>query len=277
MDLLKTVTQHLPELSTKTEILSNITSAKGNRCQNELIDGKCSRIMHLIDGEEICFYCQDIEEQYRKVAEEVKVNHINKPLSQLMKYFEDKSLMNEDLKPCTIKGYVPVTESQKVARETAVEYIKNFDGRSGLLFFGNPGSGKSHLLSGIVKGIIGQHGKSAIFISLPRLLSELKATFGKKDKNEMDILMALYAVDLLVIDEIGGERTDANDEGTPWAKKKLNEIVDARAGKATCYSSNYDFEQLLNLYGERDFSRIVQYAEPIQVNGPNDRLKRFQK
>ncbi|MBF6841885.1 hypothetical protein, partial [Acinetobacter baumannii] len=124
MDLIKTVTQHLPELSTKTEILSNINSAKGSRCQNELIDGTCSRIMHVIDGEEFCFYCRDLEEQYRKVADEVKVNHINKPFSQLMKNFEDKSLMNEDLKHCTIKGYVPFTESQIEARKAAVDYIK---------------------------------------------------------------------------------------------------------------------------------------------------------
>lgn len=267
----------MPELSTKTEILSNIHSATGSRCQNELVDGKCNRITHVIDGEEICFYCQDIEKEYQKVAEEVKMNHINKPFSQLMKNFEDKSLMNEDLKPCTINGYAPVTESQKIAKNEAIKYVRDFDGRSGLIFYGNPGSGKSHLLSGIVKGVMSQHGKSALFISLPRLLSELKATFGKKDVNEMDILLALYRVDLLIIDEIGGERKDAEDEGTPWAKKKLNEIVDARAGKATCYSSNYNFDQLLKLYGERDFSRIVQYADPVQVEGPNNRLKRFQK
>lgn len=232
--------------------------------------------MHLIDGEEICFYCQDIEEQYRKVAEEVKVNHINKPFSQLMKNFEDKSLMNEDLRHCTINGYVPVTESQITARKAAVDFIQNYDGKRGIIFFGNPGAGKSHLLSGIVKGVISQHQKSALFITLNRLLSELKGTFGKPGINEMDILKALYSVDLLIIDELGGERENADDRGKAWAKTKLNEVVDARAGKATCYSSNYSPEQLEKMYGERDFSRIVQYADPVQVHGPNKRLERFQ-
>lgn len=233
--------------------------------------------MHVIDEKEICFYCQDIEQQYQKVAEEVKVNHINKPFTRLMKNFEDNSLMNEDLMPCTINGYVPVTDSQKEARQLAIDYIHNFDGKTGIIFFGNPGAGKSHLLSGIVKGVISQHKKSALFITLNRLLSEIRGTFGKSDVNEMDILKALYAVDLLVIDELGGERENADDRGKAWAKTKLNEVVDARAGKATCYSSNYSPEQLVQMYGERDFSRIVQYADPVQVHGPNNRLKRFQK
>lgn len=185
--------------------------------------------------------------------------------------------MNDDLKPCTIKGYIPVTETQEKAKAEAIKYVREFDGIKGLLFFGNPGAGKSHLLSGMIKGVISQHEKSAIFISLPRLLSELKGTFGKQDINAQDIMRKLYAVDLLIVDEIGGERIDAEDEGTPYAKKILNEIVDARAGKSTCYSSNYNFKQLRAMYGERDFSRIVQYADPVKVEGPNNRLERFMK
>lgn len=259
------------------ESLSNTVSLTNQRCENILTDGPCRRIMHNVEGENICFYCQDIHKQDLEIAKNVKQAHINKPFNELMKNFDDKSLMNEDLKPCTIKGYIPVTESQQQAREKSVQYIKNFDNRSGLLFYGNPGSGKSHLLSGIVKGVIGQHGKSAIFITLNRLLSEIKGTFGKQDRNEMDILAALYAVDLLVIDELGGERENADDKGKSWSKMKLNEIVDARAGKATCFSSNYNFDQLLKMYGERDFSRIVQYAEPVKVEGPNKRMERFQQ
>lgn len=241
-------------------------------------DIPCNKQLVIEDGEEKCILCDVNKEHDQAVADRVIQLEAERPVREVLKHFSDFSLMNEDLKKSTFKGYTPHTPEQHEAKQLCMDYVKNFNGRSGLFLFGKPGIGKSHLLASVSRNVMAKHGKTAIFISFPRLLREIKETYNNANPmTEGMILNALEKVDLLVIDDLGAERADMDDKGRAWAKGKLNEVADFRVGKSTLYSSNYEFEELFEMYGERDFSRMVQYADPVYVVGPNLRLQRFMK
>lgn len=226
------------------------------------------------DDKEFCFHCEVIAAEDKKVSEEITVWIQNREVDELLATFKEKSLMNRDLEGATLQSFIPQNDLQKEALVKAEEYVNSFDKKKGLFFFGTPGLGKSHLAASIVKAVIGlKH--TGIFISLPRLMTELKATYNKKSTlSETEVLGALQKVDLLVLDDLGVER-DGKDEASAWAKQKVYEIVDSRVGQATIFTTNFTGKELLGMYGERDFSRMVQNCEVVKMDGKNYRLKDF--
>lgn len=246
----------------------NTISVSDNRCPT------CKRKFLFKEGQEYCFHCEVIAKEDQKISQEVSQWINNREVNELQEYFKDKSLINRDLEKASLTTYFPQTETQRLALIQANEYVESFDKRMGLIMQGRPGIGKSHLAASIVKEIIKKK-NTGIFISLPRLMTELKATYSKKSElKEVDLLNALQRVDLLVMDDLGVER-DGKDEASAWVKQKIYEIVDSRIGRATIYTTNFTGKELLQMYGERDFSRMVQNCSVVKMAGENYRLKDF--
>jgi DNA replication protein DnaC len=249
--------------------LNNTTSVSNNRCPD------CRRKFVLKDGKEFCFYCELIAPEDKKVSDEVSKWISNREVNELLSTFKEKSLMNRDLEQATFENYNPQNDSQIKALEKAKDYAANFDKQTGLVFQGRPGLGKSHIAAAIAKEVI-QRKYTCIFISLPRLMTELQATYNKNSQTtELELLKALQKVDLLILDDLGVERTKNDDNGFSWAKRKIYEIVDSRIGQATIYTTNFSGKELLSMYGERDFSRMVQNCQAIKMDGENYRLEVF--
>lgn len=259
--------QQLKNLSMLADLKDTISTGD-NRCS------VCKRLYLIKEGKEFCFYCEVIAKEDKKVSEEATKWVMNREVDELLTAFKKKSLMNKDLEEASLVSYSPQNETQKQALIKANEYIDGFDKKQGLVIQGKPGLGKSHLAAAIVKEII-KNKFTGIFISLPRLMTELKATYSKQsDLREVDILNGLQKVDLLVMDDLGVER-DGKDEASVWAKNKVYEIVDSRVGQATIYTTNFTAKELFTMYGERDFSRMVQYCSVVKVEGQNYRLRDF--
>ncbi|MET3700160.1 DNA replication protein DnaC [Bacillus oleivorans] len=246
-------------------------SASDKRCPS------CQRLYLLENGNEFCFYCEVVSEEDKKIGEEAFSWVEKREVIELLEKFKTKSLMNRDLEEATFETYKPVNESQKIAYQKCLRYVETFDGRKGLILQGKPGLGKSHLASSIAKKLI-QSKYTCIFISLPRLLTELQGTYNKKsDTSELELLTAIQKADLLILDDLGAERTQKDDEGNTWARRKIFEVVDSRIGSATVYTTNYSGAELLKMYGERDFSRMVQNCEAIKLDGENYRISKFKE
>jgi DNA replication protein DnaC len=255
-------------LSNIQNLLKNTISVSDNRCP------ACKRKFMIKDGEEYCFHCTEIAPEDNKVSEEVGAWIANREVDELATAFKKKSLMNKDLEDATLSSYLPQNETQKQALKQAYEYVDSFDKVHGMFLQGRPGIGKSHLAASIVKELI-QKKHTGIFISLPRLMTELKATYDKNsDLKEADLLAALQKVDLLVMDDLGVER-NGKGQATAWAQSKIYEIVDSRIGKATIYTTNFSANELLDMYGERDFSRMVQDCTSVKMAGDNYRFRNF--
>ncbi|MED1406707.1 ATP-binding protein, partial [Bacillus mycoides] len=52
---------------------------------------------------------------------------------------------------------------------------------------------------------------------------------------------------------------------------------DSRIGKSTLFTTNFDIDKLAEMYGERDFSRMMENAEVLEMYGDNYRLRNFKK
>jgi DNA replication protein DnaC len=276
---LRAIQNMLGSLNSTTSInpyLNKVTVAD-NKCSD------CGRKLVIENGREFCFRCDEILPTDKAISKETKSRHEQMKLEKAMSGFKDVSLMNVSLESATLNEYKAVTDSQKAAKKRAAEYIMNFDGRTGLCFMGKPGVGKSHIGASIAKAVAKQKiendmWRTSIFISMPRLLTEIKSTYNREsDRTEMDILRGLQRADLLVIDDLGAERFDENDKGGKWSKAKLFEIADSRAGKATIFTTNYTFAELIAMYGERDFGRMMENVEPVKMDGQDYRLRNFER
>ena len=65
------------------------------------------------------------------------------------------------------------------------------------------------------------------------------------------------------------------DDAAGWARGKVYEVIDSRIGMATIYTTNFTGKKLFEMYGERDFSRMVQYCTTLKIEGKNHRLENF--
>jgi DNA replication protein DnaC len=190
--------------------------------------------------------------------------------------FNHNSLINDKLKHACFDNYEPRNDFQKHAKKTSLQFVDTFSKEEphNLLFTGSYGIGKSHLAVAIIKRLMEKE-CSSVFISVPKLLTKLKATYNKKSEHtEDELLTALEQVDCLVLDDVGAEH-GTKDHNQSWAVSKVFEVVDSRIGKHTIYTTNLNGIDLQGKVGARNFSRMMQDTEIVRVQGEDYRLRNF--
>lgn len=229
-----------------------------------------------------CWPCY-IAEEDRKNAMIAVQNHAKMKAKRMF----DSEFTNPKLARATFENYKPqpnYREQQEKIKEYCMRYAKNFnkDKPVSLMLQGKYGVGKSHLLSAAGKVIENNHGITFIAVSMPKLFTLIKNSFDKKGKySEAELLQLIADADLLLLDDIGAEiskakpkdkRSDEEEEEFSWAKTKAFEIFDSRVGKHNLYTSNFDNAKLLQHYGEREFSRMMEDTYSYILPGDNYRL-----
>lgn len=115
--------------------------------------------------------------------------------------------------------------SLKVATELALDWIERWpevEGR-GLLFLGQPGTGKTHLVVGIARKLIENKGARVLFYEERQLFKEIQATFGAAAaRAESDVLRPILDAEVLILDDLGAGRT------THWAREVLHDVITHR-------------------------------------------------
>jgi DNA replication protein DnaC len=96
------------------------------------------------------------------------------------------------------------------------------DNGEGMWFLGSPGTGKSHLAY-----LISQHalaaGRSVAIYTGPRLLDEIRRTYGEDDSGStLDLIDRLTTVELLHIEDLAVARP------TDWVLEQLYNIINGR-------------------------------------------------
>lgn len=132
-----------------------------------------------------------------------------------------------------------------------------------LLLWGEPGRGKTTLLSGLASESV-EAGRTVLFRPLPDLLQEIKATFNPTNPtNESELIQLLKTVPELYLDDIGAE----NPSG--WEGDRLYQILNHRHNEhlLTALSSNLGPKLLADRLGERLYGRIKRMALPVYVGG----------
>src|SRR5699024_9908673 len=188
--------------------------------------------------------CGDIKlaKEALAIREQIKVDRMHD-------FFNEHSLINRSLQEATLENYEPTSDRLAVAKSEIETYINEFDGKKNLLLHGTYGTGKSHLSVSATKKLM-EKGYTCLFLSLPKLLTKIRDTYGGNGMSEDKLLNYIQSVDLLVLDDLGAEQR------TDWAITKLFEVMDDRAGKSTIYTTNLSSDELKEQMGERNFSRI---------------------
>lgn len=218
--------------------------------------------------------CEDI-----RLAKEAEEAHRRMQLKKIQEIFKDNSLINKSLEKATFDNYHPPTDELRQAKEIVRKFVDEFDldQPCNLLLKGTYGTGKSHLSISATKAIV-EKGYSALFLSVPKLFTKIKASYDRNTNFSEDELLELVGtVDLLVLDDIGAEYTnlrggDANDN---WSQTKLFEVMDARSGRHTIYTTNLSSAELEVKVGPRNLSRMLDNAEVVIMDGPDYRRKKF--
>lgn len=158
----------------------------------------------------------------------------------------------------------------KNAVETCQNFVKNFNSDyHNLFFYGTVGTGKSFLSGCVAKELI-EKGNVVIYFSSNSLFELLsKNSFDFKAKEEFNHLLDdLYNCDLLIIDDLGTELTNA------FVASQLFSCLNERhiRKKATIISTNLSLEELRDRYSDRIFSRITSNFEVCKLTGPDIRM-----
>lgn len=204
--------------------------------------------------------------------------------------------IQKDLEDVTFDDYVPKTKAQVEALSLTKEFVEG-DHQS-LLFQGDPGTGKSHLFRCAARELEKQKteheerdwqgniikyqvNKIVLFAKVPELMKLIQSTYNRYENksglDETTILETLSNADVLILDEIAGERSRSDGGFESWSSDIIYQILDHRQGKRNLYNTNYSSSEFKKKYGEtqgkRILSRMASGAKILQVEGPDHRMK----
>src|SRR5207245_9987237 len=162
------------------------------------------------------------------------------------------------------------------------EFVPGASGQRALVFCGPPGTGKTHLLSAMLRELAARKGVRGRFEEFFLLLSDIRDGFSR-GLSSREWLEPLRQVDVLAIDEIGkGGKNRDFEQGI------LDEILSVRynAGRPTLLATNYprpgtvgwefkadgqSAENLEQRVGPRIYSRLHEMCDLMDVLGDDQR------
>ncbi|HHV65505.1 MAG TPA: ATP-binding protein [Peptococcaceae bacterium] len=158
------------------------------------------------------------------------------------------------------------------AAQTFVKNVLNNPHELGLLFTGSVGSGKTFLAAAIANALLAQQ-KQLLFLVVPDLLDELRATFSNKtDTTEFDLLDIARTIPILILDDLGAYNY------TEWSRNRLYSILNYRMNEQlpTIITTNLDFEEIEQYLGERTCSRLLQMCRIYRLSSEQDiRMQKY--
>ena len=185
-------------------------------------------------------------------------------------------------------------KSSSKARWIAGRFVEEYPtDKTGLLFVGAIGVGKTHLAIGIIKALIREKGIHCLFCDYRELLKSIQNSYNPSvQATEMEILRPVFEAEVLVLDELGAVRS------TEWVFDTVSYILNNRYNdnRTTIITTNFPDaaeqvkleddnprsyaaaeraarrETLGDRIGERMRSRLHEMCKKIEIEGQDYRV-----
>ncbi|MDT2864278.1 DnaA ATPase domain-containing protein [Vagococcus carniphilus] len=227
-------------------------------------------------GEIICPRCflmdKGQEFAYKKTSEHFD----NTAEGRRLFFYKNSIVHNKIILDKGIRDYTNKNDAESYIKKQANQAAHDVIADSRNVFmYGGAGTGKSHLLVGILKNINElSTEKRCLFVSVPKLLSNIKKSFNDPTelKGEAYYMKLLSDADVLGLDDIGAELSmNTTKQATDFTINTLYNVLNAREGKSTLFTSNLTIEQLSKLMDERIISRIRTNVIYMDFNNISDK------
>lgn len=177
---------------------------------------------------------------------------------------------NTSENPITGKtAYANMREIHTLCRQFAAHFGESYEN---LLFYGGTGVGKTFLSNCIARELLNAS-YSVIYltaIQLFDLFSRYTFDNGEEDGTAEDMLQYILDCDLLIIDDLGTELSNA------FTNSKLFFCLNERfiRKKSILISTNLSLDKINQVYSERIFSRLSSNFTLLKFYGEDIRLKK---
>ncbi len=218
----------------------------------------------------------------RKAALEASLRRAGLP-----RHYAEASLANYDMKA----SLAAIVGLQAACRFANAWPLTDF---RGVLFTGSVGTGKTHLCVAIMRELVMHKGATGRFVDFSAFLKQLRASYGDSAQfEESDLLKPVLACDVLVLDEIGAQKS------SEWVFDVIEHILNTRYNedRTTLITTNLPFrepagarrydenrstplpmeETLGDRIGMRMYSRLQEMCEVIEMNGADYRARARQR